>query len=539
MKKCFRQIFTVFLVVAFLFGMQGCGSGPAAKKDVSYQLVILHTNDHHGHPLAFYDYPAADQGGLPARATLVKQVRGANARVLVLDAGDFNTGRPESNFFQAEPDLIGYNYIGYDAVEMGNHEFDPDAETRQKQIAMSDFPWLCANVVQADGSLLPGVQEYMIKDYGDFKVAVFGLMLKETEQSGNPAHVKDFTFLDEVEVANKLVPMLQKKADLVIALVHLGVYPGENRGSRRLAAEVPGIDLVIDGHSHTMLEHPLLIKNKVSGKEVPIVQARHWGLYMGKVTLDFMNGEVTKLDYELVPVNVRKRVKQDDGTSIYPTVGTELEKDPELLALLKPFADKVDAVLGEVIGTATAPLINDKSREAETAIGDAVADSMLWYAREMGQDVDFALQNGGGVRTTLGEGEIKKADIYEVIPFDNTVVISALKGSDVIAMFDYMPQTIGHGAMPQVSDGVSFVIDKASGKVSDVLINGEAIDPDKTYKIATNSYLGAGGDGYVMFKNAVDLYDMAIMQRDAFIEWVISARDGILKPETFGRITIK
>ena len=535
------------LIAVAVFAVLGCQTPavqqtpeqPVAVDNTEYELVVLHTNDHHGHPLAFFDYPAPDQGGLPARATLVKQIRDGNSRVLVLDAGDFNTGRPESNFFKAEPDILGYNYIGYDAVAMGNHEFDPDPSLLQKQIGESDFPWLCANVKRDDGSYVPGVEPYMIKDYGGFKVAVFGMMLKETRQSGNPANIKGYEFLDEVETARELVPELRKKADLVIALVHMGLYGEEDRGSRRLAAHVPGIDLIIDGHTHTMVSSPVLVKNEDTGYEVPIVQAKHWGLYMGKVDLKIKKGGTPSCDYELIPINVRKRVKNDDGTSTYPAVGTEIEKDPELAALLTPYAEKVDEVLSQVIGTAEKPFINDFSRERETAIGDAVADSMLWFANEMGQNADFALQNGGGVRATLGDGEIQKAEIYEVLPFDNTVAVCTMKGNDVIALFERTPETVGEGAMPQVSDGVKFVIEKESGTIRDLTINGKAVDPDAEYKLATNSYLAAGGDGYAMFKNSIDVYDMAMMQRDVFIEWVINAKDGILIPETFDRITVE
>ncbi|MBN2510975.1 MAG: 5'-nucleotidase C-terminal domain-containing protein [Spirochaetales bacterium] len=528
----------LLLLVAALFLAAGCQTA-YTPSSVEHTLVVLHTNDHHGHPLAFFDYPAPHQGGLPARATLVQQIRGRHPYVMVLDAGDFNTGRPESNFFKAEPDIIGYNYIGYDAVAVGNHEFDPAPAVMQQQIALSDFPWLCANVKTADGKPLPGVSSYVIKDYGDFRVAVFGLLLKETEQSGNPAHIKGYTFLDEVETARTLVPELEKKADIVIALVHLGLYDGEMRGSRRLAAEVPGIDLIIDGHTHTRVDTPVKAANKETGYEVPIVQAKHWGLYVGKAALRFKDGEVLSMDYELLPVNVRTRKKLDDGSSVYPTVGPELEEDRKLAASLKIYADNVQAVLGQVIGRAEGPFMNDETRVRETAVGDAVADSMLWYARHMGQDADFAFQNGGGVRTTLPEGDIQKGTVYEVLPFDNSVAIVSLKGTDVAALFERTPETVGHGAMPQVSDGVSFTIDTASGTISGLTIGGEPVDPDRIYRIATNSYLAAGGDGYTVFNRALDVYDMAMMQRDVFIEWVINEKNGVLIPVTFGRITVK
>ena len=538
-KECsMKKIFKVLIIVSFVAAFLGCATSPISMPDVEHNLVILHTNDYHGHPVAFFDYPAGGQGGLPAQATFVKEVRAANKNVLVLSAGDMNTGRPESNFFKAEPDIIGHNFIGYDALAMGNHEFDPSPAEMQKQIADSNFPWLCANVVKEDGSYIDNVLPYTIKDYGDFKVAILGLMTTSTAQTGNPANIKGYTFKDEVEVANKLVPELKKKADIVIALVHMGIYDDVTKGAERLAAKVPGLAVVISGHTHTKVEKPIMVKNEVTGKEVAVVQARQWGLYMGEINLRFMNGEVTGLDYKLVPINVKWREKLDDGTKVYHYLDKEIKEDAALAALLQPYVDKVDAVLNDVIGTATAPFLNDDTRKKETAIGDMVADSMLWYANSQNLGVDFAFQNGGGIRTSIGDGEIQKRTIYEVLPFDNTVMTVTLKGTDVQALFDYIPETVGHGANPQVSEGVSFSIDTAAGTVSDVLINGAPIDPNKEYVIATNSYLVSGGDGYKMFKNKIADYDSSLMQRDAFIEYV-QFLGGTITPEVKGRYTTK
>jgi 5'-nucleotidase/UDP-sugar diphosphatase len=317
----------------------------------------------------------------------------------------------------------------------------------------------------------------------------------------------------------------------------MGIYDDASMGSRRLAAEVPGLALVVDGHTHTPLEEPILVTNKVSGKQVAVVQAKHWGLYLGRADLRFKGGEVTGLDWQAVPVNVKKR-KKVDGEKVHYFVDQEIPEDAELLALLKPYQDEVEPLLSEVIGTAAAPFINDKTREEETALGDIVADSQLWYMRKMGFDIDFAFQNGGGIRATLGAGEIQKKTVYEVLPFDNSICVVTLKGSDVIALFDQTPANIGHGAMPQVSDGVRFTIDTGSGKVSDLRIGNRPVDPDKTYKIALNSYLAAGGDGYKVFKQRTEFYDSSMMQRDAFIDYVVH-KGGQISPETHNRITIK
>ncbi len=533
MKKL--RFLSSLLVIVFV--VAGCaGLSDYKPSAVENSLVVLHTNDHHGHPLPFFDYPSPGQGGLPARATLVNDIRGEFPNVLVLDAGDLNTGRPESNFFKAQPDILGYNYIKYDALAVGNHEFDLNMDDMQTQIKASEFPWLCANA-KRNGKYLKNVKPYIIKEYQGFRVAILGLVTARTAITGNPANIKGITFEDEVKVASALVPELKKKADIVIALVHMGIYDDAGMGSKRLAAQVPGLALVVDGHSHTKLEDPVMVVNTVTGNKVAIVQAKCWGLYVGKAVLKFKNGEVTGLDWSSVPVNVKRREKKD-GKKYYHFVDKEIKGDPALQAILKPYNDKVEAVLSEVIGSADGAFINDETRKQETALGDIVSDSQLWYMKKMGFDIDFAFQNGGGIRATLGSGEIKKKTIYEVLPFDNSICVVSLKGSDVIALFDQTPKNIGHGSMPQVSEGVSFTINTASGKVENLLIGNRPVDPAKTYKIALNSYLAAGGDGYKVFKKRSDFYDSSMMQRDAFIEYV-SHLNRAISPQTHDRITIK
>ncbi len=509
----------------------------AVEAPIHY-LVVLHTNDHHGHPVAFYNYPAQDVGGLPARATLVKSIRAENQNVIVLDAGDLNTGRPESNFFKAEPDIVGYNKVGYDALAFGNHEFDNTMEITQKQISMSEFPWLCANVKKENGKYMDNVKPYIIKEYEGFKVAVFGLVTKRTEIVGNPENIKGLIFEDEVEASKVLVPKLKKEADVVIALVHMGIYDSTDRGSERLAAQVPGIDLIVDGHTHTKLDAPVMVKNVESGMDVPIIQAWCWGLVLGRMDLWIKNKKIIDYKFESIPVNLKTREKKADGTSVYHFIGSEIAIDAGLKETLQVYVDKVDAILNEKIGYAEDTFFNTDVRKQETALGDMVSDSMLWYSNNMGLEVDFAIQNGGGIRTDLPEGDIRKKLIYEILPFDNSIMVMTLKGSDVQALFDFIA-TIkrGAGAFPQVSEGVSYTINYTTGKVENILIGGKPIDPGRTYRIATNSYMAAGGDGYKIFHSAIEKYDSSVFQRDAFIDYIIEI-GGSIKPEVQERIEI-
>jgi 5'-nucleotidase/UDP-sugar diphosphatase len=520
MKKVFLRAIMIFALV-FLFAR---ATALAAGADQT--LVILHTNDLHGHPLKFDYNGIPDTGGLPAIATFVQQVRDKHKNVLLLDAGDLNTGRAVSNFFKAVPDITGYNYLGYDAMTLGNHEFDNSLDILRKQERLARFPFLSANIRTANGNLL--VRPYVVKRFDGFKVGIFGLTLRETKAIGYPDHVRDLLFEDEVKAARRLVKLLRNQADTVIALVHMGIWENESRGSKRLAANVQGIDLIVDGHTHTDLPEPVYVNG------TPIVQAFKWGLKIGKATITISDGRVAGFRWESIPMNLKERIKLLDGTESFRSIGEKYEEDPFLLAALTPYADKVDALLSEVIGDAEAPLSNENARKQETEIGNLVADSMLWGTRYL--HTDFALQNGGGIRTGLPAGEITKKKIYEVLPFDNTVVVLKMKGHQVLRLFDHMAAVpAGSGGFPQVSEGVRFTIDTAARKSEGVIIRGTPVDPEKTYSIATNSYLAGGGDGYKILLEAADRYDTSTFQRDVLVEYIATVRK-TLKPELEGRI---
>jgi len=512
-------------VLPFALMAHGLSEGPL---DGSGELVVLHTNDFHGHPLKFYNYPAPNLGGLPAIATIAQNTRDMYNSVLILDAGDLNTGRPESNFYESAPDIIGYNYVGYDALTLGNHEFDKPLATLDAQMRMASFPFLSANVRYPDGSLVAEAP-YIIKTFDGFRVGIFGLTTSETPKVTMPTITGDLIFEDEVAVARRMVAELEPKVDIIIALVHMGLYDDNTHGSRRVAANVNGIDLIVDGHSHSKLDEP------VWENGTPIVQAWNWGLLVGKAVLTITDGDVTDFNWETIPVNLKNRTKDADGNSIYTFIGEEIPEDPYLLAALTPFNDQVEAKLSEVISEADGYFDNENIRKEEAALGNLVADAMLWATK--GQGSDFAIQNGGGIRAGIPEGDIDKKIIYEVLPFDNSVMTVEMTGRDVLAMFDFVATVPrGKGAFPQVSKGVEFTIDFGTGEVRDLTINGKAVDQNATYKVATNSFMAAGGDGYTMMKSGYH-YDTSAFQRDVVIDY-LQHLGGSIEPETEGRITV-
>jgi 5'-nucleotidase/UDP-sugar diphosphatase len=525
---------TAVLLVGLLFSCTTNKHLDENSDSQIHHLVILHTNDTHGHPVKFFKYPAPDVGGLPARATAVNMIRDKNKNILILDAGDVNTGQPVSNLFKAEPDIKGYNNIGYDAMVLGNHEFDNPVGVLREQMALATFPFISANIRTRGGEYL--TEPFIIKEFDGLKVAILGLTTKETEIIGNPQYIRDLVFEDEIEVAKRFVPELRRKADLVIALVHMGIYDSFRKGSKRLAHEVSGIDLIVDGHSHTKLDAPIVITHPLTGHRTPIVQAWKWGLLLGRVDLFVQNKRVIDFRFETIPINLKEVEKRPAGAKVYHFIGDEIPDDLNLLKLLEPYVLKAEAVLFKVIGRAEATFSYDGVREEENPLGNLVADSMLWYTNYLG--TDFTVQNGGGIRADLPEGSLTEAMIYETLPFDDTVVVLTMDGKSVQSLFEYMATiSSGQGGFPQVSKGVSLIFDISKKKCTQVMINGAPLDTSKTYKIATNSYLAAGGDGYKIFLKAMDAYDSSMFQRDVLIEY-IEHLGGRIKPHTFGRIHI-
>jgi 5'-nucleotidase/UDP-sugar diphosphatase len=251
--------------------------------------------------------------------------------------------------------------------------------------------------------------------------------------------------------------------------------------------------------------------------------------------MDLMDGEVVGFDWEPIPVNLKNRSKDADGNNVYTFVDREVPEDPYLLATLTPYSDQVEFLLSREIGRATGLFEDQDIRKEEAALGNLVADAMLWATEAQG--ADFAIQNGGGIRADIPGGIIDMKLIYEVLPFDNSVMTVEMTGTEVIEMFDFVASIPrGKGAFPQVSKGVRFTVDFAAGEIRDLRINGKPVDPAATYKVATNSFMAVGGDGYTMMTSGYR-YDTSAFQRDVVIEY-IEYLGGTVTPKTEGRITV-
>jgi 5'-nucleotidase/UDP-sugar diphosphatase len=506
MKKKGIFLLIVFLLTGVLYAapiMDGAGRNG--------ELVLLNTNDFHGSLM-----PNSGRGGIAEVAAFVRAVRAVNPQVLLVDAGDFNTGSALSNMYDGRLDIQGYNIMGYDAVTFGNHEFDGNKEKLDMQIALAQFPFVSSNVTKGDGSYLGG-NRYIVKNYENFSVGIFGITTLRTRTIASPD--SSLVFINEIDAAREVVRILREteKVDIVIGLTHMGdVQETEDHiTSIELAKRVEGIDIIVDGHSHSLFELP-----RRAG-DAWVVSANEWGKYVGYGRLTIRDGRLAGFSWTPVPIG----------------------PDPEITAMLAPFIQRANDTLKEVIGTAADTFIfgNRLTRYQETAIGNMITDANVWYFRNVSnQRIDFAFHNGGNIRAELPAGPITRERILTILPFENYLFIASMNGAQIIQLFDFIA-TIqqGNGGFPQFSGDVRYTIDKTSGSgvIRDLTIGGEPVDPARVYRFCTNDYILGGGDGYDVMSNAVDPFNTSLLLSYVVIEY-IRAQGGVISPVTDGRLNV-
>jgi 5'-nucleotidase/UDP-sugar diphosphatase len=409
--------------------------------------------------------------------------------------------------FDAEPDILAYDIMGYNFATFGNHEFDGSLEKLQKQIEIANFPFVSSNIKTADGNYLGGHQ-YIVYNYAGLKVGIFGITTLRTKIIANPD--PSLTFVNEIEAAREVVDILwnQEKVHAVVGIVHMGDVKEapDHITSLELARAVPGIDAIIDGHSHSYITEPYLVNNTY------IVTANEWGKYVGMAKIYVQDGLAIDGTWQAVEIN-NERVQT-------------YRPDPAIQTLLAPYIEKADASLKEVIGYSEAefPFGNRLTRYQETAIGNLIADFNVWYFRDLNkQGIDFAFHNGGNIRAGLPQGDITQEQILTVLPFENYLYLVSLKGSEIIELFNFIA-TIqqGAGGFPQFSSDVRYTIDYTggAGKITNLTIGGSPVDPNKTYRFCTNDYLLGGGDGYQVLTRATEPFNTSTLLSTVVIEGI-------------------
>ncbi len=470
---------SVFLLT--IISLVSC-SQLAVKRPV--KLTILHTNDHHGRFWANKD----GEYGLAARATLIRrlreEIRASGGEVLLLDAGDVNTGIPQSDLLNAEPDFRGMSAIGYDAMALGNHEFDnPLSVIKKQQAEWARFPFISANIYHK-GEKSRVFPSHIAKEVGGLKVIIFGLTTEDTPKKSKAEHTRDITFTPAVEEAKTLVPQLRPKADVLIALTHTGHYPDEKHGPDApgdvtIARQAPGIDVIIGGHTQKPLFKPDVQNGTV------IVQAHEWGKYVGRVDLEVLDGKVRLTDYKLIPVNLK-----DSQERIVPAA--DLEK------MLRPYKEQGEKALLIKVATVDGELVGKREvvRAQETNLGNLITSSM-----QAKFNADLSVMNSGGIRDSLYPGDVTIENILTVLPFGSEIVTAELTGQELTKYVEDVITlgTPGSGSFPQFS-GVEVTMDKTTKKLKRLRVGGNEISLQKTYLLALPEFIANGGDKYPVLK---------------------------------------
>lgn len=529
--KFLKRGVALALLAAFALTTQ---PAQAYEKDKTYKITILHTNDHHGH---FWRSEYGEYG-LAAQKTLVDSIRKEVAQeggsVLLLSGGDINTGVPESDLQDAEPDFRGMNLIGYDVMAVGNHEFDNPLTVLRQQEKWAKFPFLSANIYQkSTGERL--FKPWAIFTRQDIKIAVIGLTTDDTAKIGNPEYFTDIEFRKPAEEANVVIQELNmnEKPDVIIATTHMGHYDNGDHGSNapgdvEMARSLPAgsLAMIVGGHS----QDPVCMasENKKQVNYVPgtpcapdkqngiwIVQAHEWGKYVGRADFEFRNGEMKMVNYQLIPVNLKKKVTWDNGKSERVLYTPEIAENPQMLSLLTPFQNKGKAQLEVKIGSVNGLLEGDRSkvRFVQTNMGRVILAAQI--ART---GADFGVMSGGGIRDSIEAGDITYKSVLKVQPFGNIVVYADMSGKEVVDYLTAVAQMKpDSGAYPQFAN-VSFVAKE--GKLTDLKIKGEPVDPAKTYRMATLSFNATGGDGYPRIDNKPGYVNTGFIDAEVLKEFI-------------------
>jgi 5'-nucleotidase/UDP-sugar diphosphatase len=472
-------------------------------------LTILHTNDTHGHLLPF-SYPQVVQagselvrighrhniGGIARRATMVKRIRDDVARqggaVWLVDAGDFSDGTPFSTEYDGEADVAAMNAAGYTFATLGNHEFNHRLAQLRKLIGLAKYPILCANATDA-ASGKPLAERFVVNVVDGVRVGVFGLTTHEAATF--PAAKEGVTVAGEVETARKMVALLQPKADIIVLISHAGKELDEE-----IAAQVPGIDVIVGGHSHARLpvgdfvwRSEELKTDQVNG--TLIVQAHQWGGELGRLDLLIDKGR----DGQWHVVRYRERLMP---------VTAEFKEDAGVAAVVEQFWRPIAARYGEVVGHAAADF---SARGDDDAAYNLVADAV----RET-FNADVALENLGGVRAPLVAGAVTRGDLIAMDPFGNTVITCRISGRQLRALL------IGY--QPAVS-GVRYRLQ--AGELVDVSVGGRPLEDDRVYTATTNSYFAGSA------LKGIETQNTGKRRLDVLLNYV---RDrGTIKPAYDGR----
>lgn len=513
---------------------------PEGLTDLEGKLVVIHTNDTHGRDLEGA-YTTA------AVAQLKQDLTAAGADVLLLSAGDASQGTPLVNLSMGSTAIDFMNLAGYDAMATGNHEFDWGLDNLKGLAQNADFPILAANLTYTESGELVFDDSIVFTTDSGLKVGVFGLATPETATKAHPDKVKGVSFAagqELYDVAQQQVDKLNAEGcDYIIALSHLGdsAESAPNR-SVDLLDHVTGIDLMVDGHSHTTLP-----EGDTSHGDTLRVSTGEYLNNIGVVVYDAASDTET--------ARLLSSTTEGDQTVLDYT-----GSDPDVLAAIEAVNAEVEQELGKVFAKTEVLLNGERDpgvRTEETNLGNFAADAILWSARQaLGEDkVDLALTNGGGIRASIPVGDISMKTMKTVFPFGNEVATVTVTGAELLEALEAAtfctPTAVG--AFPQVS-GVQFTIDttvpyengemypnstyyapaKPGSRIKNVTVNGQPLDLNAEYVVATNDFTAAGGDTYGAFLDK-PVYKTGVALEQALVDYTATVLEGVITEKDYGK----
>ena len=531
--KHWKKASALFLALVMALSLAIPAGAADWEEDLSGHIVILHTNDVHG-----------GIDGYASVAALKDAYEAAGAQVLLMDAGDFIQGSTSVNVSQGANAVELMNMAGYDVATTGNHEFDYGYANLKTLMEQAEFPILAANAFTAEGELAMDEANTTFQ-LGDVTVGVFGLATPETATKAHPAKLEGVTFEAEEDLfdcAQEQVDELTAEGcDYIICLGHLGI-DAESTGNRSidLLENVTGIDVFIDGHSHSEQSD---IAEVTDGT--------------GMVGDTILTSTGTKLE------NIGVVDIAADGTIDATTIPMEDVTATEGFTPDQAIADRVAEInaqieeeMGVVIGTSEVNLngVKEEVRAGETNLGDLVTDAMLWQAGLDNEAVDAAITNGGGIRASISAGDITKQFVNDVLPFGNTLYVIELTGAELLEALEastfVTPEP--EGGFPQVA-GMEFVVNTGAdfdagelypgttfhepnsiNRVSILTVGGDAFDVNATYTIVTNDFMAAGGDTYYAFSAAGSGYDTGVPLDQVVMDYIAEELNGTVTAADYG-----
>lgn len=550
--KHMKKLLSLLLVLCLVLSLSCTAFAAGAEKPLDGKTVILHSNDVHG-AIDLY----------AAMAALKADYEAQGAEVILADAGDYSQGTVYVSVNKGADAVTMMNATGYDVVTLGNHEFDYGYAQLAENMKAAKFQVLCADVLGADGKTIYDANTIIEK--GGVKIGFFGLETPEAQTKANPKLIQGLKFLagaDGKELYNcaaaQVADLKAKGADLVVCLAHLGVdESSEPYTSYDLAKNVQGIDFIIDGHSHTVMT--------AGPNGEPIQSTGTAFANIGVITIDNATKKIVGNELKAI----WHTEKNADGKSV--TVVDYKTRDEKVAAAAKAIIDPIDKAYGEKFAVSEVALNGTKApngnRDSETNLGDLITDAMLWKVLAdaeitVPEENVVAITNGGGIRASIGVGDVTKKDINTVLPFGNTLAVVYVKGSELLEALEAStyctPESIG--GFPQVA-GMQFTVatyetydkndesypnstyygPKTINRVTIGSINGKDFDPEATYAVITNNFVAGGGDTYYAFAAATNQFDTGLPLDEVVMEYITKELKGVIGEtyaEPAGRIVV-